>query len=121
MSKQRYQENLRLRKEDKDLLTQLASRENITKSEYIRNLIRNQQRVFTLSSEEFGVLKKEFAKLSLLGSNLNQISFHMNKGAKQGDLDLGGYVKEISELYLELQDDLSKVRAQIVKLSQNKG
>jgi len=59
-----------------------ARREKLGFSSYIRNLIYKKERIFTLPPKEISKLKAEYSKLSKIGSNLNQISHHINAKAK---------------------------------------
>ena len=81
ISKKETRIGIRLSPEEQRLLEKLSERENLNKSQYVRFLLKNKERVFTLSLEEKKELKKEFANLSLLSSNINQIAFHLNSEA----------------------------------------
>ncbi len=105
--------------EDEDiLLEKLARREGIDPSKYLRNIIRNQERAFTLSPDEVALLKSNFANITRLGSNINQITYHMNYKSIGGKDELLN-LKETSELEMLLigaGEALKITKDQIVKL-----
>ena len=109
----------RMHEEDLENLKLLAAREGITQSQYLRYIIKNKKRVFTLSPDEVTNLKIQFANITRLGSNINQIAHHMNRRIISGkDEEL--ITKEEKDLLLTLLDkaanEVDKNKRKIVKL-----
>ena len=73
--------SLRLNNSELDMLDNLSKKEGLKRSDYLRKLIKNKERVFTLDKEEVSFLKSEFGDLGSLAGNINQIAFHLNKAA----------------------------------------
>lgn len=107
----------RLTKQENTLLTKLSQREGIDPSKYIRNLIKNKERAFTLSPDEADLLKTNFANLTRIGSNINQITYHMNIKSLNGQPPIDEKEKNTLTSYLvNLDQELKKTKNQIVKL-----
>lgn len=113
--------NFRITESDAEILSSLAENESLSQSGYLRNLIRNQSRAFTLSSDEITFLKKEFANLTRLGSNLNQIVYHMNIRQNQGkeETSMPKDREEILALISSSNDKLNIVKKKIADLVSN--
>ena len=109
--------SFRLNEEENALLNQLSSREGIDISKYLRTIIRNKEKAFTLSPEEVVLLRNNFANLTRIGSNLNQIAFHMNSRVVSQNNILNSNEKDNLETTLnQLSQKLSETKNQIVKL-----
>jgi len=65
-----------------------SARENLNFSAYMRNLILNENRVYTLSPDELNELRKQYSSLTRLGSNLNEILLHVNSRIKNSTQSL---------------------------------
>jgi hypothetical protein len=110
--------SFRLSDEEANLLDKLAQREGIDPSKYLRNIIRNQERAFTLSPDEVTLLKSNFANITRLGSNINQITYHMNSKALSGKDEILSEKdkEELENLLLSADERLSETKKQIIKL-----
>lgn len=107
----------RLTEQENTLLTKLSQREGIDPSKYIRNLIKNKERAFTLSPDEADLLKTNFANLTRVGSNINQIVYHMNIKSLNGQPPIEEKEKNTLTNHLAtLDQELKKTKKQIVKL-----
>lgn len=110
--------SFRLTEEEGDLLNQLAQREGIDPSKYLRNIIRNQERAFTLSPDEISLLKSYFANITRLGGNINQITYHLNLQAFLGKKATLGHDKrqDLEGLLIQTDRTLNEIKKQIIKL-----
>jgi hypothetical protein len=110
--------SFRLTEDEGDLLNQLAKREGIDPSKYLRNIIKNQERAFTLSPDEVALLKSNFANITRLGSNINQITYHMNSKALSGEEKIVGEKEktELENLLKNTDKELIQVKRQIIDL-----
>ncbi len=107
--------SIRLNHAERLLLEKLSSREKLSKSEYLRSLLNNKKRVFTLSNEQVDFLKKEFGKLGKINSNINQIAFHMNLdvlNSKEPDKNL----IELKSLYEDTINNIVLLQDRIAEL-----
>ncbi|MBT6324387.1 MAG: hypothetical protein HOJ35_00300 [Bdellovibrionales bacterium] len=120
-----HQEKLevRLTTSEKALIQSLAQREGLSKSEYVRNLLKNQERVFTLPDSELENLKREFAKLTMIGSNINQVTYHLNVEAiKEGISKIKtDEIHDLKALNLAVLNQLADIKEQIINLINIKG
>lgn len=69
----------RLTTHDKKILKEIAEKNGVSASSYLRNVIINEIRIFTLEKEQYRELKEEFGNLTRIGSNLNQIARYFNE------------------------------------------
>lgn len=114
-------EFFRISEEEKRVLKLLAKREGITKGEYLRNVINNQVKVFTLSPDEVLELRKEFANLTRYGSSVNQIAYHLNVMALNNDVYLTKkHQEELKVLLEDTNKSLDKTRDLIIELIEKK-
>ena len=84
--------SIKLTDAEMELLTKIAGRANVSRSEYLRNLLLNKKMTpkyeVVVDIEDIKKLTAEYGKI---GSNLNQIAKHFNSGG---------------EYSLSIQDDL---------------
>ena len=114
-------EIFRISSEEKEALKLLATREGVSKGKYLRDLIKNQSQIFTLSPDEINELRKEFANITRLGSNVNQIVYHLNIMAlnSQAKLTLD-HKQELESLLNRTNDHILEVKELIIKLIKEK-
>jgi hypothetical protein len=110
--------DIRLSDEEKALLAQLAERENIGKSTYVRNLIKNQERAFTLSNAEMEKFRKEYANLTRLGNNINQIAYYLNSSQLSPDATTKN--QDMESLFLQTKRSVEELKNQMVVLYKEK-
>lgn len=94
--------DIRLTDQEREILERKSKEEGIKKGEYVRLLLRNQERVFTFSEEQLKALKEEFRKLSLLGSNINQIAKRLNANFDRIDLERDMLFVKLEEVRKEV-------------------
>lgn len=111
--------SIRLNQSEQGLLDELRLREGLNRSEYLRFLIKNKERVFTLSLDEKNLLKKEFSHLSLLASNINQIAYQLNLNALQ-QKPIAKNPDDVLLFKEDLTDQISILQTLISRLIQEK-
>ena len=111
--------SIRLNQLEQGLLDELRLREGLNRSEYLRFLIKNKERVFTLSLDEKNLLKKEFSHLSLLASNINQIAYQLNLNALQ-QKPIAKNPDDVLLFKEDLTDQISILQTLISRLIQEK-
>ncbi len=110
---------LRLSEDENDALKDLLKRESLKGlGSYVRNLINNQSRAFTLSPDEIKFLKSEFANLTRFGSNINQITFHINRryAGKSDEIIKDNEESQLLELLKTANETIEHLQGRIVKL-----
>ena len=105
----------RLTPDEEKQLNILSQNENITPSQYLRNIIRNQSGSLILSEDQLEDLKKNFANLTRVGSNINQIAYHLNRKALSSENREGIMLQQKEE---DLKTHLNKTSEQITDLKQ---
>jgi hypothetical protein len=112
--------HFRLSYNESVLLSQLAQRENTDISKYLRAVIRNKKKAFTLSPEEVSFLKDSFSNITRLGSNINQITYHLNSKAAGGiqgeNLVTKQSRNELENLLEETNKLVNKTKDKIIEL-----
>ena len=97
--------SMKLTDAEMELLTKVASRANVSRSEYLRNLLLNKKMTpkyeVVVDIEDIKKLTAEYGKI---GSNLNQIAKHFNSGG---------------EYSLSMQDDLYQCIYELSKLKKD--
>jgi hypothetical protein len=111
--------SIRLNQSEQGLLDELRLREGLNRSEYLRFLIKDKERVFTLSLDEKNLLKKEFSHLSLLASNINQIAYQLNLNALQ-QKPIAKNPDDVLLFKEDLTDQISILQTLISRLIQEK-
>lgn len=113
----------RLTTDEEQQLNILSQKEKITPSQYLRNIIKNQSGSFVLSEDQVEDLKKNFANLTRMGSNINQIAYHLNKKAlssKNQEEIISQQKKEVLQSHLsKASDQIIDLKQQIIKLITN--
>jgi len=114
--------SIRFSNEEIKLLNSLCKREGISYSAYIRNLINNQERVFTLSPDEVQKLEIEFNKITRVGGNLNQLMYHLNTMAKKkGEAEVTkSDIKEMVDICNITNGSIRELKELIVNLIETK-
>lgn len=105
----------RLDQSEANLLQQLAQREGVDQSKYLRAIIRNKEKAFTLSPDEVCLLRDNFANITRLGSNINQITYHLNSSAIMGKAGSQLVTQEITS---DLEELLKKTNVLIEQTKQ---
>lgn len=106
----------RLSLEEKRLLEEKANKESLKLSQYLRNMVRNTVRIFTISKTQSESLEKEFTNLAKLGTNIHQITRKLNyryRDNEKGEQDY--YLISEKEIKL-LQADLADTRKVLLEL-----
>lgn len=97
--------SIKLTDAEMELLTKIAGRANVSRSEYLRNLLLNKKMTpkyeVVVDIEDIKKLTAEYGKI---GSNLNQIAKHFNSGG---------------EYSLSMQDDLYQCIYELSKLKKD--
>ena len=102
--------SMKLTDAEMELLTKVASRANVSRSEYLRNLLLNKKMTpkyeVIVDIEDIKNLTAEYGKI---GSNLNQIAKHFNSG--------GEYSLSMQDDLYQCIYDLSKLKKEVLRLT----
>ena len=100
--------NFRLTEEEHSELVEKATKEGLVVSKYIRNILRNEKKLFTLDKNQLKMLQDEFANMVRVGSNIHQISRKLNYRYRDNEKGEQDYYliseKEIATLKNELAE-----------------
>lgn len=102
--------SIKLTDAEMDLLTTAAERANVSRSEYMRNLLLNKK--MTVKYEvvvDIEDIKKLTAEYGKIGSNLNQIAKYFNSG--------GEYSLSTQDDLYQCIYELSKLRKEVLRLT----
>lgn len=103
--------DIRLTEEVHQIFSEKLNELKISKTEYITQLIQNDQIVKDPSKE----VSKLVFQTNKIGNNLNQIAFNLNVANQKNNLDNTNYQELLSQLiYIELQ--LTNQISEVVKL-----
>lgn len=101
---------LKLTDVELDYLTQAARSLNITRVEYLRNLISEKPMIYKYEIvANDAELRKLTGEIGKIGSNLNQIAHHLNSGGIRS--------REIQDEVQECISELFDLRKQILKIA----
>ena len=102
--------SMKLTDAEMELLTKVASRANVSRSEYLRNLLLNKKMTpkyeVIVDIEDIKKLTAEYGKI---GSNLNQIAKHFNSG--------GEYSLSMQDDLYQCIYELSKLKKEVLRLT----
>lgn len=102
--------SMKLTDAEMEFLTKVASRANVSRSEYLRNLLLNKKMTpkyeVVVDIEDIKKLTAEYGKI---GSNLNQIAKHFNSG--------GEYSLSIQDDLYQCIYELSKLKKEVLRLT----
>ena len=102
--------SIKLTDAEMELLTKIAGRANVSRSEYLRNLLLNKKMTpkyeVVVDIEDIKKLTAEYGKI---GSNLNQIAKHFNSG--------GEYSLSIQDDLYQCIYELSKLKKEVLRLT----
>ena len=102
--------SIKLTDAEMELLTKVASRANVSRSEYLRNLLLNKKMTpkyeVIVDIEDIKKLTAEYGKI---GSNLNQIAKHFNSG--------GEYSLSMQDDLYQCIYELSKLKKEVLRLT----
>lgn len=102
--------SMKLTDAEMELLTKVASRANVSRSEYLRNLLLNKKMTpkyeVVVDIEDIKKLTAEYGKI---GSNLNQIAKHFNSG--------GEYSLSMQDDLYQCIYELSKLKKEVLRLT----
>lgn len=107
----------------KQLLNEIAQRENLDVSKLLRTLIHNHERPFTLSDNQLDMLRYHFTNTARLGGLLNQIAYHLNSGnidiingqSEAMELD----AQELKTICRDLEYEVQKLKSKITDMCRN--
>ena len=102
--------SIKLTDAEMELLTSIADRANVSRSEYMRNLLLNKKMTpkyaVVVDIEDIKMLTAEYGKI---GSNLNQIAKYFNSG--------GEYSLSIQDDLYQCLYELSKLRKEVLRIT----
>lgn len=102
--------SIKLTDAEMELLTKIAGRANVSRSEYLRNLLLNKKMTpkyeVIVDIEDIKKLTAEYGKI---GSNLNQIAKHFNSG--------GEYSLSMQDDLYQCIYELSKLKKEVLRLT----
>lgn len=102
--------SIKLTDAEMELLTKIAGRANVSRSEYLRNLLLNKKMTpkyeVVVDIEDIKKLTAEYGKI---GSNLNQIAKHFNSG--------GEYSLSMQDDLYQCIYELSKLKKEVLRLT----
>ncbi|BDB65792.1 plasmid mobilization relaxosome protein MobC [Helicobacter sp. MIT 03-1614] len=94
-----------LKLHDYELLNQMAKKQNISKSKFIRQLLRIEeaQKILEILDKSSKFNAEMLLEISRVAGNINQIAHHLNLGFRANEESFTQEAKETKRIFLEFQ------------------
>ena len=125
MKRKEHYIKIRADKQTKQLAERAAKDEGFDDtSKFIRTLIHNHERPFTLSKSQLDTMKFHFTNTARLGGLLNQIAYHLNSrnldiiNGEHGSMELDA--TELKSVCKKLEREVQNLKKSILKMCEHK-